>query len=208
MRAHAAHQVLKLWRPHVVGPVLFFDANPSSLYGAQQSMLSLMQGLASLGIRTVLITTEHGRLVERAASSGLETEVIQAPSVVNAFGGKIARFRAPERMRFAFEVAKFGIRFRRRTAAYSSASAIVCNDARSLLLATTGVVRPRPPLIWYVRDDNRLGVLHALSLRIASLVLTVSDGVRNVFTERGSSGLGAKSSRCVRVSPRSTGGRC
>lgn len=161
--------------------IAFFDANYDSSYGAQRSMLALAHALAPRH-EVVVVTTGNGALYEEAARHGLHCVVLRASERINAFGGVLWDYPAAKKARTGVEVLIYHLRVGSWLARWRPTH-VVANDVRSLLLCGPPVRLTGGRLLWHVRDDTRLGLLHPLSARLAHRIVTVSDGVRRVFTD-------------------------
>lgn len=167
--------------PPMQRKLILVDANFDSMYGAQRSMLAVADQLKDF-TRVSLVTSGAGALKESALEQGISVHLLQASDRVNTFGGGIRAFGPFRLARLAWDSLIYNLRFA-RLLAEQSPDWVIANDLRSLLLTAIGARLRRVPVIWYVRDDMRQSFLHGFGVRLADWVVTVSDGVRSVFTD-------------------------
>jgi glycosyltransferase involved in cell wall biosynthesis len=162
--------------------VAFFDARYKSFYGAQHSLRTLVTNSDPERILPLVVTTAEGELAGAFREVGAQVRILPLASDANVFGGQVLRYTTLQKTRMLGGVASFTLRALRWLRA-ERIDVVYANDLRSLLLVGPAARLLGLPVVWYVREDRRLGRVQPLGARLADRILMIADSVRSAFTE-------------------------
>jgi glycosyltransferase involved in cell wall biosynthesis len=163
--------------------IAFFDAYCDAYYGAQQSMLTLARSLDPRKFEPTFVATRVGLLTQRFGEAGIPCKILPIDEIANVFGGAAQRYSAGKKVRVAVAIVKQNLRVL-RWLRREGIDIVYANELRSLLYAGFAARVSGCVLVWYVRDESRLGRLHGMGIRLAHKVICVSRSVWNAFTAR------------------------
>src|SRR5699024_4937894 len=87
--------------------IAFVDVVYNSFYGAQQSMITLMEGVDHNKYQPVLITTGEGVLAQQYRDAGLDVQIIPISPTVNVFGKKVTRYSVWKKIHVLIELLRY-----------------------------------------------------------------------------------------------------
>jgi L-malate glycosyltransferase len=163
--------------------VAFFDARSHSFYGAQISMRTIVTNVDRACIQPVVITTADDALASGFREAGVDVQVLPLGARANVFGGEALRGSLISKLRRGVDVLSFMVRLR-TWLREEHVDVLYANDLRSLLLGGLPARILGLKVLWYVREDRRLGVFQHVGVRLAHRIVTIADGVRRAFTPR------------------------
>ena len=161
--------------------IAFVDVRYSAFYGAQQSMHTLATHLDKSRFEPIFVTTEKGELSEQFRASGIPTLILPISSLVNVFGHKVVQYSLIKKIRVALELIKFNLKFARWLKS-NNVDVVYANDARAIAYIGIGAKMNKLPLIWYVRGDQRIGILSKIGLYLSDKVIVIAEGAKKTFT--------------------------
>lgn len=166
--------------------VLYFVANFHRYTGSQRSLHLLLGGLDRSRVETLVVFPGEGPCTAHYRESGVPVRVIEAPEVLNRFGGEHLRAGPLARAWTALTAAvPYGWRLG-RLIREERIDLVHFNDARGLLMAGAGAAAARVPVVWHVRGDVRaLGPVYlAVCGLFADRIVLVADGIRGSLPAR------------------------
>lgn len=164
--------------------VAFFEVRHESFYGAQQSLLTLFEGLraaSALALDATLVTTGEGPLSVAFRQAGHRVVVLPVGKRSRRFGGAVVRDGVPGKLLSAGELLAFNLRVRAWLRA-ERIDLVYANNARSMVFCGLGAMLAGLPRLWYVRSDQRVKGLFAAALRLSSRVVLIADALICAFT--------------------------
>lgn len=161
--------------------IVFVDIRYKSFYGAQQSMHTLVTHLDKSSFEPIFVTTEEGLLSEQFRASGIPTQILPISPLVNVFGHKVVQYSLIKKIRVAFELIKFNLKFARWLKSVN-VDVVYVNDARAIAYVGIGAKLKRVPLIWYVRGVRRTNILFKISLFLSDKIILIAEGTKKAFT--------------------------
>lgn len=164
--------------------IAFVEARFHSLYGAQQSLFTLVSNLQSTFIEPVLVTTGEGALTDKCRSAGIKVVVLPMHPSVNVFGGEVLRYSLSKKLRVAAELLRFNMRFR-TWLSRDNIDMVYVNDLRAFSYVALATKLSRRPLLWYVRGELQRSVLVKLALFCSDRVVWIADALRKSFLRHG-----------------------
>ncbi|MCX8078628.1 MAG: glycosyltransferase family 4 protein [Geminocystis sp.] len=159
--------------------VLFFESYYFSFHGAQQSLLSLVRRLNKAKFEPVIVVPGEGPLQEEAVKHHMAVEVVPYPRQLNMFNKKL--IKSPWRILLSvIYLVQYSVRLFQLIKTHRP-RVICANQLRSVL--TIGWISRLLgiPLIWYLRIDQRAGLLDLIGLLLSTRVVAVSRGVTSIF---------------------------
>lgn len=161
--------------------IVFVAGYYDSFTGSQQSMYPLL--VETTAFDSTLLLPKWGECGEAFDGTGITVDVLTYPDQLDKFSGELLAGGVGEKLITGVSLFKYYVDtlqyFRRQ-----SFDAVYCNDVRSLLLFGPPAKVLRIPIIWYVRIDTPITKVDRLGVRLADHILTISDGVRERFTDR------------------------
>lgn len=163
--------------------IAFVESRWSSFYGAQQSMFTLVSNLDHHLFQPVVVTTGKGELARRFCDAGIEVKVFPLGPLVNKFGGVIEKYSLWKKFNVIIELLKLN------TLVFywllkNKVNIVYANDERSLLYVALAAKITRLPVIWYVRQDERINIIFKFGAIMADKIITIADGVQRAFTQK------------------------
>lgn len=159
----------------------FFEPYYSTFYGAQESLLTLAASLDPKQYEAILVVPGNGVVAERFSQYGIRVVCLKASNRANAFGGIIRTYSLRDFLLLGLDMIKYNIRVWRWLRA-EKVDIVCANNARAVAYVGLAAKLAKVPLIWYIRDDQRVDALHRLGSYVASAIITVSNEVQSVFT--------------------------
>jgi glycosyltransferase involved in cell wall biosynthesis len=163
--------------------VAFFDSWPNEIYGAQQSMLTLVEGIKRDGFSVTVVTVGYGGIFRYCSNNSVPVTVLPPHPIVNTFGKKISSYPFWKKAMLIKYLVSYNVKVA-RWLVRNNIDVVYANDARSVVYAGLAANVMRKPLIWYVRADERINSIFPICAMLASKILTIADGVRVAFTHR------------------------
>ncbi|MWG34432.1 glycosyltransferase [Halomarina oriensis] len=169
--------------------IVFAAGYYDAFTGSQQSMYPLL--VETTAFDSTLLLPEWGECAEVFDAAGVTVDVLRYPERLDKFGGQLLAGGVGEKgvtgiwlLSYYLDVVRY---FRS-----NSFDALYCNDVRSLLLFAPPAKVLGIPIIWYVRIDTPIDRIDHVGVRLADHILTISDGVRERFTDEELSTYGSK----------------
>lgn len=165
--------------------IAFVDVRFHSLYGAQQSLFTLVSNLESTSIEPILVTTGKGILVDKYRDAGIAVAVLPIHPSVNVFGGEVLRYSWLKKLRVAVELLRFNMKFMnwmRR----NNIHMVYVNDLRAFTYVALATKLSRKPLLWYVRGEPpKSSRFVNLALSWSDRVIWIADSLQNSVLAHG-----------------------
>ncbi|WP_230868047.1 glycosyltransferase [Iocasia frigidifontis] len=163
--------------------IVFYETYYSSFTGAQQSLYWLLKGLNKDKFEPIVITPGKGELINKAKKIGIKAKVIKYSSNLNVFDGKIKGYSFLKKLFVLISLIRYNISFLKYLIK-EKPDILYCNNLRGVL--TIGILAKllTIPLLWYVRIDTSNGIFDKIGTRLADKIITISEGVRDIFDEK------------------------
>ena len=163
--------------------VLFHESYFRSLYGAQTSLLNLLEHLDRDRFRPLVVCPGEGAFTERVSELGVEVLSVPLPPALSTFGGSLLRASPVEKawrfLQLWPQVGRLARLIRQR-----AVSLMHGNTVRSVLSSGWAARLAGVPLVWHVRGDGSHGVLDAAALRLSDRLIAISEDVRACVERR------------------------
>jgi len=157
--------------------VLFHESYFRSLYGAQTSLLNLLEHLDRDRFRPLVVCPGQGAFTERASKLGVEVLSVPLPPGLSTFGGSLLRASPVEKawrfLQLWPQVGRLARLIRQRAVRLMHG-----NTVRSVLSSGWAARLAGVPLVWHVRGDGSHGVLDAAALQLSDRLIAISEDVR------------------------------
>ena len=163
--------------------IAFVDVQYNSFYGAQQSMHTLATHLDKSSFEPIFVTTEEGVLSEQFRASGIPTQILPISPLVNVFGHKVVQYSLIKKIRVAFELIKFNLKFARWLKS-NNVDVVYANDARAIAYIGVGTKLKKVPLVWYVKGVWRTGILFRIGLILSDKIILIAESIKKAFTTK------------------------
>lgn len=164
--------------------ILFFESRYSALYGAQKSMLTLIEAIqVNSAYSCVLLTTSEGLLSEEARKRNIEVVIIPLNGPANEFGGAVFKGNVVTKVKLLNSLLAFSLRVRSYIKK-NQFTILYLNDIRSLLILSPSLPFIKVPKIWYIRDDAKHKFLHKIGIRLSTKIVLIARQLMEVFTEK------------------------
>jgi len=157
--------------------VLFHESYFRSLYGAQTSLLNLLEHLDRDRFRPLVVCPGQGAFTERASKLGVEVLSVPLPPGLSTFGGSLLRASPVEKawrfLQLWPQVGRLARLIRQRAVRLMHG-----NTVRSVLSSGWAARLAGVPLVWHVSGDGSDGVLDAAALQLSDRLIAISEDVR------------------------------
>ena len=160
--------------------IIFVEARFNSVYGAQISMMELMECLDRQKWQAQLLTTQEGELTKEADRRGIPYKVIPLSPIANVFGRKIGSYSFWNKLRVFGALIILNFRLWRYIKS-KCFDVIYVNDERALIYSLFSRYFSRVPLVWYVRGPGVGGWLTSLSVSVADHILLIASRLKESF---------------------------
>lgn len=163
--------------------ILFFESYYFSFYGGQQSLLSLVRRLNKAKFGAIIAIPGEGPLRLEASKYGIPVEVVPYPRGLNVFNKQLIKSPWAILLSLVYLV-QYNIRLFKLIRAHRP-DVICANQLRSVLTIGWLSKLLGIPLIWYLRINEKAGLLDHIALLLSTKVVAVSRGVTNIFGDDG-----------------------
>jgi len=171
--------------------IAFVEGRYDSFYGGQRSMATLIQNLPEEKFNPVVVTTNEGELSRELTKKGVEVEIVPINPLLNKFGGVLFDYSLTKKIKAAHELLKYNLKIS-NWLKKNNIDIVYVNEFRSLLYCGLAARIRGLPLLRYIRGtggkiDQLTGkmksVLDFIGLRVPTKIITISDGVRRMYSE-------------------------
>ncbi|ANU22491.1 glycosyltransferase family 4 protein [Planococcus donghaensis] len=156
--------------------ILFLESRSDSFYGAQKSMLKLIQSLNQNEFECVVVTTKEGELSKELRKKNIPIDIVKLNKKANIFGGEILQYSILKKMNIAVHLLIYNFKiflYLRK----NKIDTIYVNDIRALIYSILATKIMRKKNIWYIRADISDTILSKLALRFSDNIITIANGV-------------------------------
>ena len=162
--------------------IIFYEPYYFSFTGAQQSLFWFLKEMDKTKFEPIVVTPGKGKLTANAQAEGIKTKIIPFSNSLDVFGGQLKKYGIIKKIIFIFALLNYNLKF----IAYllkARPDVVYCNNLRGLITIGGAAKLMRIPVVWYIRIDKSNGLFDKLGLRLADKIVTISNGVREIFTE-------------------------
>lgn len=156
--------------------ILFIESRYESFYGAQKSMLKLVQILDESKFESQVVTTGDGKLKKGFEKSNVKVDVIKLGKKANTFGGKTLKYSIIGKVQVIFQVLVYNLKIANYILK-NKIDFVYVNDLRALLYSVLATKILRKKTIWYIRNDLELSIFTKIGLRFSDKIITIAKGV-------------------------------
>lgn len=156
--------------------ILFLESRFDSFYGAQKSMLKLIQSLDQNDFEIRVVTTSKGKLSKELRENNVSTDIVELGKRVNVFGGKVLKYSILEKIVAAFQIFLYNFKILYYIKK-NKIDMVYVNDLRALIYSVLATKILRKKNIWYIRADISNSILSEIGLRFSNNIITIADGV-------------------------------
>ena len=169
--------------------VLFFDAYPHGMYGAQQTLFELATQGAGRPIGAVVA---DGPLSARLEAKGIDVVVLPYPGPLNSYRKTLITRPLWAKAVASLYLLWFNIRAISKIRA-QQIDIIYCGNTRSMLSIGLAAKLLRLPIVWYVQQlEESFGVADQIASLLATRIVTISSHIDRVFGDKPGSRIAAK----------------
>jgi glycosyltransferase involved in cell wall biosynthesis len=164
--------------------VCFFEARSKKIYGAQKSMLTLIENIDSKEISSFLVTSINGEVTKYAKNKGINNKVIKATKVINDSGGKIFKLNFIQKILILVQIIIYNFKIYRYFFK-NKIDMLYVNDNKGFLLTFIAAKLYGVPIISYKRttkyykESKLIKYLEYIEIKFSDLILCISKGVRS-----------------------------
>jgi len=160
--------------------ILFLEARYDSFYGAQKSMLTLIQSLDRNRFHPKVVTTANGELRENYDKHNVPVDIIKLGKKANVFGGKLLEYSFFNKILVVLQVLLFNVKVFRYIKK-NKIDIVYVNDLRALFYVALASKISRKKIVWYIRSDVNDSKATFLGFKFADKIVTIAHGVlRNI----------------------------
>lgn len=160
--------------------ILFLEARYDSFYGAQKSMLTLIQSLDRDRFLPKVVTTANGELRENYGKHNVPVDIIKLGKKANVFGGKLLEYSFFNKILVVLQVLLFNLKVFRYIKK-NKIDIVYVNDLRALFYVVLAGKISRKKIVWYIRSDVNDSKATFLGFKFADKIVTIAHGVlRNI----------------------------
>lgn len=154
-----------------------------SFYGGQKSVLTLVENLDER-INPIIVTTKEGKLSKNFRKKGIQVKILPIEKVVNVFGKTISGYNILKKLKVILALLKYNIKLIKWIKS-KKIDMVHANNIRAVLYSGLAARIAGIPLVWYIRNDSQPGkLLRKLGLKLPSKIITISYGVREIFSKK------------------------
>lgn len=156
---------------------MFLESRYDSYYGAQKSMLTLINSLDRNQFNFNIVTTEDGEFLKGfEQESDFKVDVVKLGKKANVFGGEVFNYSIFEKMLVAIQL--FIYNFKILSYVHRKKIDIIyVNDLRALIYSVIASKILRKKVIWYIRTEVDDSKLTYFGLKNADIIITIAQGV-------------------------------
>ncbi|WP_042221715.1 glycosyltransferase family 4 protein [Oceanobacillus manasiensis] len=156
--------------------IMFLESRYDSFYGAQKSMLKLIQGLDSNKFSYKVVTTGDGKLMKGLEENNVPVDVLKLGEKANVFGGKVLDYSIFEKIVVILQIIIYNIKLIHYIKK-NNIDIVYVNDLRAFLYSVIATKLLRKKNVWYIRADITNSFLTNLGLRFSNKIITIAHGV-------------------------------
>jgi len=161
--------------------ILFIEGRYNSIYGAQKSMITLIENLPKNKFQPIVLTTKKGKLSNYLKEKNIEYKVIEASNRINQFGGKIPNENLFNKSKILFDLLKYNKQVY-DLIKKEDIDLIYNNGFRGVVLSLIASKMAGKPSVYYKRIDGKANYLiRKLILKHHDIIFCISEGVKNGF---------------------------
>lgn len=156
--------------------ILFVEGRYKSYYGAQKSMVKLINSLKDSEFRKIALTTKEDKLSNELTKRGIEVDIKEPGKYTNVFGGEILSYSFLKKFYVLRDLIIFNFKMLRYMAK-KNVDIIYINDLRGFVYVFLAGKLLRKKLVWYIRADFEDTLLARAALKWCDSVITIANGV-------------------------------
>lgn len=157
--------------------IMFLESRYDSYYGAQKSMLSLINSLDKTLFDFNIVTTGIGKFIRGVEQeSDYKVDVIKIGKKANTFGGKILEYSTFKKILVATQILIYNIKIINYLIK-NKIDIIYVNDIRALLYLIIASKLLRKKVVWYIRTEVPDTKLTDIGLKHSNIIITIAKGV-------------------------------
>jgi L-malate glycosyltransferase len=155
--------------------IILVESRYNSFYGAQKSMLKLIDILKNQYECTV-ITTKEGELSRNLRDNGVKVKVIPLGEKANALGGKVLSYGILSKIIVLFQILLLNLRIL-KFIKEEKIDLVYVNDQRALIYCFFSAKLLNKKIIYYIRSELTYSNLTKLSFKYSDQIITIANGV-------------------------------
>ncbi|WP_163560676.1 glycosyltransferase family 4 protein [Halomonas sp. NO4] len=160
--------------------ILCVESYPQAIYGQQQTLLSLLKVMRSIGHQVSIASTDDGPFCAEVEKQGVSVSVCSYPPRLAQYGGAIYRYGVIERVSLCGQLISY-VAYLRRFIAEHQFDVVFCNDMRGLLTMGVSARLCGVPVVIWDKLDKPHGILDWFQIPLASLNIVISDAVSRKY---------------------------
>lgn len=156
--------------------IMFLESRSESFYGAQKSMLKLIQSLDKNHFDYKVVTTEEGKLKNGLEENSVPVDIVKLGKKANVFGGKALKYSLIGKLIVAFQIVLYNFKI----AFYilgNKVDVVYANDLRALLYSVLATKILRKKNVLYIRSDVTDSKLTEIGFIFSDNIITIAHGV-------------------------------
>ncbi|GFZ79966.1 glycosyl transferase group 1 [Compostibacillus humi] len=156
--------------------ILFIESRYNSFYGAQKSLLKLVQSLDEREFEYKIVTTSDGNFKKGFEENNIDVDVIKLGEKANVFGGKILDYTLFDKLIVIIQIIIFNIKLLNYIRK-NQIDIIYVNDLRAFLYSILATKLLNKKNVWYIRTDINSSFLTNLGLSLSDNIIIIAQGV-------------------------------
>jgi L-malate glycosyltransferase len=156
--------------------IMFLEARYNSFYGAQKSMLKLIQSLDTERFTFLVVTTGEGKLKERFEEEEIPVDVIKLGRRANVFGGAARKYSLFIKFIAMLQIVSFNLKIINYILR-NKIDIVYINDFRAFLYSVLAAKLLRRKNVLYIRSEVQGDRIDEAILKFSSGIITIADGV-------------------------------
>lgn len=169
--------------------ICFFEPRGNKLYGAQKSMVTLVENLDNTKYSSLLLTTQNGELIKYSNNNNIENKIIEVSNLINETGGKIFNLNSLYKLKLLLDVVLYNFKVY-KLLRERNVDILYVNNNKGFLLSFLAAKLNKIPIIIYKRSTNYynqsriLKYIQYFVMKFCDKVLCISKGVKNDITNK------------------------
>lgn len=163
--------------------ILFLESRYDSFYGAQKSMLKLIQSLDNDKFSYKVVTTDEGNFKKGFEENNVKVDVLKLGEKANVFGGRIFDYNILEKILVIFQIIIYNIKIYFYIKK-NKIDIVYVNDLRAFLYSALATKLLRKKSVWYVRSEISDSILNRLGFWFCNHIITIARGVLKNIPKR------------------------
>ncbi|WP_147803623.1 glycosyltransferase [Alkalicoccus halolimnae] len=156
--------------------IMFLEARFDSFYGAQKSMLKLIQSLDPNKFECRVMTTGTGRLKKGFEEEHVSVDVVKLGKKANVFGGAALQYSLFSKVIAVLQIFLYNLKVMIYILRYKI-DVIYVNDERAFLYSVIAAKVLRRKNVIYIRSEMLGGRFNEAVLKYSSHIITIAEGV-------------------------------